>query len=50
MLFRSLTKADKVQIVKIAGKQGYLPKNIVEDKWDTSLLNMDYLTQEEQDL
>ena len=46
----NLTKADKVQIVKIAGKQGYLPKNIVEDKWDTSLLNMDYLTQEEQDI
>ena len=44
--FWTLPRQTKVQIVKIAGKQGYLPKNIVEDKWDTSLLNMDYLTQE----
>ena len=48
-ILQGLNKADKVQIVKVGSKQGYLPKNVVEEKWDNSLLNMDYLTQEEQD-
>lgn len=44
-----LTRADKVQTVKIGGKQGYMTKTMVEEKWSEDLLNLDYLTDEELD-
>lgn len=44
-----LVKAEKIQLMKIGKKQGYLPYHVVKEAWDSSLINPDYLTQEEQD-
>jgi len=44
-----LTKADKIQLVKVGRKQGYLPKHEITESWDENLLNLDYLTEGELD-
>ena len=43
-----LTKADKIQLVKIGRKQGYLPMHRNLESWDSQLLNLNYLTEEER--
>jgi hypothetical protein len=43
-----LTKADKVQHLKIGRKTGYLPLHKPQVDWAEDLLNLDYLTKEEQ--
>lgn len=43
-----LTKAEKVQLVKVGRKQGYLPMHRHIEAWDSELLNPDYLTEEER--
>ena len=42
-----LTKAEKIQLVKIGRKQGYLPLHVLQEDWDSSLLNLEYLTEGE---
>jgi hypothetical protein len=44
-----LTKAEKIQLVKIGRKQGYLPMHKDAESWDSELLNLDYLTEEERE-
>ncbi len=44
-----LTKAEKIQLVKIGRKQGYLPLHTERTEWDDALLNLDYLTEGEQE-
>ena len=44
-----LTKADKIQLVKVGRKQGYLPKHEIAESWDEDLLNLNYLTDDELD-
>jgi hypothetical protein len=44
-----LTRASKIQLVKAGGKQGYMTKTVMEEKWDDNLLNAGYLTEEELD-
>lgn len=39
-----LMKADKIQVLKVAGKQGYMAKHIVTEPWAEELLDLDYLT------
>jgi len=45
----NLTKAEKIQLVKIGRKQGYLPLHMERADWDSSLLNTQYLTEGEQE-
>ena len=49
-LMRNLVMADKVQVItdQKTKKQGYLPKTVVEDIWDSPLLNINFLTPQER--
>jgi len=42
-------RREKVQSIKIGGKQGYMIKAVVDENWDESLLDLSYLTEEELD-
>lgn len=44
-----LTKAEKIQLVKIGRKQGYLPMHKHHEEWAPELLNLDYLTEGERE-
>jgi len=44
-----LAKAEKVQLVKIGRKQGYLPLHKHQEEWSPELLNLDYLTEDERE-
>jgi hypothetical protein len=48
-IIMGLVRAEKVQSIKIGGKQGYMTKAVVEETWDTDLLDLGYLTDEELD-
>lgn len=48
-IIMGLVRAEKVQSIKIGGKQGYMIKAVVEESWDESLLDLSYLTEEELD-
>lgn len=43
-----LTKAEKIQHIKVGRKTGYLPLHKVQAEWSEDLLNMEYLTSEER--
>lgn len=46
-VMKNLTYSDKVQVVTIAGKQGYLPLHIETKSWHSSLIDESFLTPEE---
>ncbi len=46
-LLKNLMAAQKIQVLTIAGKQGYMPMHVVHKEWDSSLLLNDYLTDQE---
>lgn len=48
-IIMGLVRAEKVQPIKVGGKQGYMTKAVVEENWDESLLDLSYLTEEELD-
>lgn len=47
-IMRNLTTAEKVQVMTIKGKQGYMPRHNTKQGWDTNLLLDDYLTEGER--
>jgi len=47
-IMKNLLTSDKVQVITVAGKQGYMPLHKEHRNWDTSLLVPDYLTAEER--
>jgi hypothetical protein len=46
-VMKNLTYSDKVQVVTIQGKQGYMPLHVEGRQWSPDLLNEDFLTSEE---
>jgi hypothetical protein len=46
-IMKNLVYADKVQIITIAGKQGYMSKHTEGKEWDPSLIDESFLTEEE---
>lgn len=46
-VMKNLMHAGKVQVITVAGIQGYMPLHAEVDTWDTSLLNNNFLTNEE---
>lgn len=46
-VLRNLQHARKIQIVKVAGKEGFLPLHSLKSSWDSDLLVPEWLTQEE---
>ncbi len=46
-ILKNLMAAQKVQVITIAGKQGYMPMHVVHKEWDSSLLLDNYLTEQE---
>lgn len=46
-VLKNLLHANKIQVVKVAGKEGYLPMHVEKNTWDTDLLVPEWLTQEE---
>jgi hypothetical protein len=46
-ILKGLMAAQKIQVVTIKGKQGYMPMFHETKEWDPSLLDKDFLTQEE---
>lgn len=46
-MMRGLLAAEQVQIMKIGGKQGYMPLHTEIKEWDSSLLLPDFLTEKE---
>lgn len=47
-IMKSLVYSEKVQIVTIAGHQGYMPLQIAAKEWPSDLINESYLTAEER--
>ena len=47
-IMKSLMYAEKVQVITIAGKQGYMPKILESKEWPSDLLDMSYLTPTER--
>lgn len=47
-IMKSLVYSEKVQIVTIAGHQGYMPLQIAAKEWPADLINEAYLTAEER--
>lgn len=47
-IMKSLVYSEKVQIVTIAGHQGYMPLQIAAKEWPADLINESYLTAEER--
>ena len=47
-IMKSLMYAEKVQVITIAGKQGYMPKILEGKDWPSDLLDMSYLTPTER--
>lgn len=47
-ILTSLCKAEKIQVVKILGKVGYMPVNKVEVEWNGKFLDTSWLTEQEQ--
>ena len=43
-----LTKAEKIQNIKIGRKSGYLPLHKEQAEWSSDLLNLEYLTDDER--
>jgi len=46
-ILKNLMAAEKIQVVTIKGKQGYMLLYKSHVEWDPSLINPNYLTQEE---
>jgi hypothetical protein len=46
-IIKNLMAAEKIQVVTIKGKQGYMPLFKERTVWDTSLLNTSFLRDEE---
>ena len=46
-VLRNLQHARKIQVVKVLGKEGFLPLHSTKVSWDTSLLVPEWLSQEE---
>lgn len=46
-IIKNLMAAEKIQVVTIKGKQGYMPLHKEIKEWDKSLLNLDFLLPEE---
>lgn len=47
-VMKNLLTAEKVQVITIAGKQGYMPKYVEHKQWASDLLLPDCLTKEER--
>lgn len=47
-IMKNLITSEKVQVITVAGKQGYLPLHKEVKQWDADLLVPDYLTLEER--
>ena len=47
-VIKNLQHADKIQLTTILGKVGYMPKHNQLKEWDASLINEDWLLQEEK--
>lgn len=47
-IMSNLQRAEKVQVVTIAGKQGYLVRHEMHKSWDDKLLDKAWLTEEER--
>lgn len=46
-IIKNLMAAEKIQVITIKGKQGYMPLYKEVKEWDKSLLNLDFLLPEE---
>ena len=46
-ILKNLMIADKVQVVTIKGKQGYMSKHVETKRWDSSLLREEFLCEQE---
>jgi hypothetical protein len=46
-ILKNLLAAEKIQIVNVRGKQGYMTRVNETKRWDPSLLNESFLTEEE---
>ena len=46
-ILKNLLTAEKIQVVTIKGKQGYMPLHKETKRWDSSLLNESFLHEEE---
>lgn len=49
-IMKSLVYTEKVQIITIAGKQGYMPLQIAAKEWPAELLDESFLTNEERNV
>ena len=47
-IVKGLMAAQKIQVITIAGKQGYMPLHTELKEWDPSLLNEDFITDQEK--
>lgn len=46
-IMKNLLTSEKVQVITVAGRQGYMPRHVDHKEWDKSLLLPDYLTGQE---
>ena len=46
-ILKNLLTAEKIQVVTIKGKQGYMPLHKEAKRWESSLLNETFLHEEE---
>ena len=46
-ILKNLLAAEKIQVVNVRGKQGYMTRVNETKRWDSSLLNESFLTEEE---
>jgi hypothetical protein len=46
-IIKNLMAAEKVQVITVKGKQGYMPLHKEVKEWDPSLLNKEFLFNEE---
>lgn len=49
-IMKNLVAAEKAQVITIKTKQGYMIRHVVEETWDSSLLNESFLTEEERSI
>lgn len=48
VIMKNLLSSEKVQVVTMAGKQGYMQRHVEHKEWSKDLLDMGYLTEEER--
>jgi hypothetical protein len=48
-IMKSLVYTERVQIMTILGKQGYMSKHIESKSWASDLIDPKFLTKEERD-